>query len=71
MKRKIAERIRELRINLNLSQEGLAFKSEIDRTFMNRIEKGNVNISMDTLTKIIEEGLQTTMQNFFNNEKFQ
>jgi transcriptional regulator with XRE-family HTH domain len=49
---KIGNRIRELRIKANLSQEKLAFESELDRTYIGSVERGERNISVINLRKI-------------------
>ncbi|KAA5534515.1 helix-turn-helix transcriptional regulator [Taibaiella lutea] len=67
---KIGERIKEIRTSLNLTQEAVAYKAEVDRSFMNHVENGKRNISMRTLEKIICYGLEITFQDFFNHESF-
>ncbi|WP_439505213.1 helix-turn-helix domain-containing protein [Sediminibacterium sp.] len=49
---KIGNRIRELRIEADLSQEKLAFESELDRTYIGSVERGERNISIINLRKI-------------------
>jgi transcriptional regulator with XRE-family HTH domain len=70
IKTKIGLRIKELRTEKNLTQEAIAFKAEIDRTFMNHVENGRRNISIETLEKVIYHGLEITFKDFFNNEVF-
>jgi transcriptional regulator with XRE-family HTH domain len=70
IKTKIGLRIKELRTEKNLTQEAIAFKAEIDRTFMNHVENGKRNISVDTLEKIICSGLETSIKDFFCVESF-
>lgn len=67
---KIGLRIREIRTEQNLTQEAVAFKAEVDRTFMNHVENGKRNISVITLEKIVCNGLELTIAEFFNNELF-
>lgn len=67
---KIGHRIKELRIEKNLTQEAIAFKAEIDRTFMNHVENGKRNISVETLEKVICNGLEVTFKEFFETEIF-
>lgn len=67
---KIAARIRELRTSQNLTQEAVAFRSDVDRTFMNHVENGRRNISLKSLEKIVVQGLGITLQDFFNNNLF-
>ncbi len=66
---KIGLRIRELRTEKNLTQEAVAWRSEIDRTFMNHVENGKRNISVQSLEKI-SKGLQISLKDFFNDERF-
>lgn len=67
---KIGHRIKEIRTEKNLTQEAVAFKAEIDRTFMNHVENGRRNISIETLEKVICSGLETTFKEFFDAEIF-
>ena len=69
IKTKIGLRIKELRAKKELTQEGLAWKAELNRTFMNHIENGRKNISMESLEKIIS-GLETNAKEFFNSDLF-
>lgn len=48
----IGNRIRDLRIAADLSQEKLAFESELDRTYIGSVERGERNISVINLRKI-------------------
>lgn len=70
MKAKIGLRIKELRTDKNLTQEEVAWKADVDRTFMNHVENGKRNASIDTLTKIICNGLEMNFKDFFNSELF-
>lgn len=67
---KIGQRIKEIRTEKNLTQEAVAFKAEIDRTFMNHVENGKRNISIETLEKVICSGLETTFRDFFDIDVF-
>ena len=51
---KIGLRIKELRTSLGLSQEKLALKAEIDRTYLAGVEQGKRNPSIKSLEKIID-----------------
>lgn len=70
IKTKIGVRIKELRIKSGLTQEGLAWKSDVDRTFMNHVENSKKNVSIDTLEKIICHGLECSFKDFFNSDLF-
>ncbi len=49
---KVGNRIRELRLKSGLSQEKLAFASNLDRTYIGSVERGERNISILNLNKI-------------------
>lgn len=70
IKQKIGERIKELRLEKNLSQEALAFNSGLERSFITHIENGRRNVSIETLSKVIL-GLNITFFDFFNIKIFQ
>jgi transcriptional regulator with XRE-family HTH domain len=50
--KKLAKVIREKRIAAGLSQEELAEKADIDRTYVSIIERGRVNITLAVALKI-------------------
>ena len=50
----LGNQIRELRKIKGLSQEQLAFKAEVDRSYVGGIERGERNVSFLTLVKIAE-----------------
>jgi len=70
IKVKIGLRIKELRTEKNLTQEAIAFKAEIDRTFMNHVENGKRNVSIETLEKLVCNGLETNFKDFFSGDIF-
>ncbi len=70
IKTKIGVRIKELRMKKGLTQEALAWKSDVDRTFMNHVENSKRNVSVDTLEKIICNGLECSFKDFFNSDLF-
>jgi len=49
---KIGDRIREIRLSKNISQESLANEFEIDYSQVNRMELGKVNFSISYLYRI-------------------
>lgn len=51
-KEKLGARIREIRVKKKITQEALASKSGIERTFISHIERGERNISIETIEKI-------------------
>lgn len=60
----IGNRIRDLRSNMGLSQEKLALKADLDRTYLAGVENGKRNISIRSLEKIIN-ALEVSFQDFF------
>ena len=50
--KKIGKRIRKLRLEASLSQEKLAFQSNLDRTYIGSVERGERNIAIINLNKI-------------------
>ncbi|MGN1281396.1 MAG: helix-turn-helix domain-containing protein [Succinivibrio sp.] len=61
---KVGQRIKELRTEMGLSQEKLALKAEIDRTYLAGAEQGKRNISLKSLEKIIV-ALDVSFEMFF------
>jgi HTH-type transcriptional regulator/antitoxin HipB len=57
----IGQMIKEERKNLNLTQEQLAEKSGTKKSYISRIENGKSDIQLNTLFKIIEDGLGRTL----------
>lgn len=60
----VGTRIKELRVNEGISQEKLALKAELDRTYIAGVESGKRNLSIKSLEKIIN-ALDTTFGEFF------
>ncbi|WP_310126208.1 helix-turn-helix domain-containing protein [Pseudomonas oryzihabitans] len=50
--RDLGQKIREKRTSLGLSQDALAFACGIDRSYMGRVERGEVNITIEKLYRI-------------------
>lgn len=48
----LAKNVRNLRKEIGLSQEELAFECEIDRTYISKVERGIANPSLLVLFKI-------------------
>ncbi|MCI9386041.1 MAG: helix-turn-helix domain-containing protein [Lachnospiraceae bacterium] len=61
---KVGLRIKELRTTLGLSQEKLALKAEIDRTYLTGVEQGKRNPSIKSLEKIVN-ALEVNFSEFF------
>lgn len=65
--KEIGLKIAKRRNLLGISQEDLADKSDLDRTYISGIERGKRNISVFTLKKIIES-LDLKLKDFFNGQ---
>jgi transcriptional regulator with XRE-family HTH domain len=65
----IGNRITELRNGKKLSQQKLSTDASIERSHLTNIEKGNKNISISTLSKILI-ALEISPSDFFNTPKF-
>ncbi|EHL10869.1 hypothetical protein HMPREF9624_01016 [Oribacterium asaccharolyticum ACB7] len=61
---KVGKRIKTLRNEKKLSQEKLAFKADIDRTYLAGAEQGKRNISLKSLEKIVT-ALDCSFEEFF------
>lgn len=60
----IGKRIKEIRSEKGISQEKLALKAELDRTYVAGVENGKRNPSIKSLEKIIN-ALDTNFGYFF------
>lgn len=67
---KIGARIRALRKQKDLKQEHLAWQSNLDRTYMNHVENGKRNITVQSMQKIVNDGLKMSLSDFFNDPIF-
>ena len=48
----IGEKIRKLRKEMDISQYELALKAGIDRSYMGKIERGEINITLEKVQQI-------------------
>ncbi len=69
IKLKVGQRVRQLRKELELSQEALALKSEVDRTYVTDVEAGRRNVSLEILERLIK-GLDVSVADFFYSKEF-
>ena len=69
IRKKVGGRIKELRLQLKLTQEKLAFKAEVDKTYLNEVENGKRNISMVNLEKVVM-ALDVSLNEFFDTKDF-
>lgn len=52
IKKKFGNKVRNLRLEKGLSQEGLANEANLDRTYIPGIEKGERNVSITVIEKL-------------------
>ncbi|WP_298956160.1 helix-turn-helix transcriptional regulator [uncultured Nonlabens sp.] len=64
LQRKFGLVLKELRLEKGLSQESLANQSDIDRTYISDIEKGERNISLKIIERL-SETLQISLSELF------
>jgi transcriptional regulator with XRE-family HTH domain len=69
VKLKIGQRIKELREASKMSQKDLAYKADLDRSYIASIENGQRNVSIVNIEKIAT-ALNVTLKEFFNNAEF-
>ena len=60
----VGQKIRELRKEKDLTQEGLSLITDLDRTYIASVEVGNRNISIKNLEKIAR-ALDISLSDFF------
>ncbi|MDB5279053.1 MAG: transcriptional regulator [Ferruginibacter sp.] len=61
---RVGRRLKELRLKIDLTQEKLSFKAEVDKTYLNEVENGKRNVSIINLEKIIK-ALDSSFEDFF------
>jgi len=62
---KFGKRVREERIKQNLTQEELAAKAGLHRTYIGMIERAERNITLENIEKIAK-ALKISIGDFFN-----
>lgn len=62
---KLGSQIRKLRISFGMSQEKLSFESDLDRTYIGSVERGERNIAVINLKKI-SKALHVSVSELFN-----
>jgi len=68
IEQQFGERVRQLRLQKNLSQEDLAFKAGVHRTYLGGIERGERNPSLKNIVAIATALDVTLVQLFFFNK---
>lgn len=66
IKEKFGLRVKEIRQQKGISQEGLALIAEIDRTYIQSIESGKRNVSLVTIEKLAK-AFDLPMENLLRN----
>jgi len=69
IRKQFGQRVRELRARSGMSQETLAFRSELDRTYISGVERGERNISLQNIERIAK-ALQVSLEYLFSGERF-
>jgi transcriptional regulator with XRE-family HTH domain len=69
VKKKIGQRIKELREKTEMSQKDLAYAADLDRSYIASIENGQRNVSIVNIEKIAT-ALNVTIKEFFNDAEF-
>lgn len=63
------QRVKELRARSGMSQELLAYRAGLDRTYISGVERGERNVSLVNIEKIVA-ALQISMEYMFSGERF-
>ncbi|MDY5331876.1 MAG: helix-turn-helix transcriptional regulator, partial [Porcincola intestinalis] len=63
----IGKKIRRLRLEKNLTQEELANRTELSKSFISQVEREQTSPSIATLVDILQ-ALGTNLRDFFNDE---
>lgn len=66
IKKSFGQGVRKRRFELDLSQEELAMKSGLHRTYISDIELGNRNVSLINIVKLVD-ALNLSLVDFFSN----
>ncbi len=66
LNQKVGETLRRLRLEADLSQEELAERSGLHRTYIGSIERAEKNITIQT-TKKLTDALGLSLSDFFSN----
>lgn len=62
---KFGQKVREERVRLGLSQEELASRAGVHRTYIGMIERAEKNITLENIEKIAK-ALKISIADFFN-----
>ncbi len=64
----IGEKVKRLRMSRGLTQEELAMRTDLSRSFISQLESNKTSLSVDTLEKILR-ALGTDLKAFFSEEE--
>ena len=62
---KFGKKVREIRVKQNLSQEKLARKADVHRTYIGMIERAEKNITLENIEKVAK-ALGLSVKELFN-----
>lgn len=62
-------RVKELRLNAGITQEALAIRAELDRSYVGAIERGEKNLSLVNIEKLAN-ALEVDLYYLFEHERF-
>ena len=62
---KFGKKVREIRVKQNLSQEKLATKAGVHRTYIGMIERAEKNITLENIEKLAK-ALEMKIKDLFN-----
>ncbi len=68
-RKKLGDRIRELRKAAGITQEELGERASLNYKFIGELERGRVNVSLDSLVKLAS-ALDVTPGSFFPKDKY-
>lgn len=69
IRNQFGQRVRELRARSGMSQEILAYRAELDRTYLSGVERGERNVSLVNIVKIAA-ALSVSVEYMFSSERF-
>lgn len=68
IKKQFGQAVKKYRQNLGISQEQLALKANLHRTYVGAIERGERNISLENIEKLVK-ALEIFISDLFKNIK--
>lgn len=54
IRKNIADNVKKYRLNIKLKKEELSLILGLDNSYISKLEKGNINITIDKLSKIAD-----------------